>query len=141
MNVHRNGLSEVVTGADEAKLGAALAVASSGVLAEARRARQLELRDEAADLIDSAAGIDTTLPIEHRTRELVMLQGAFADLLERRGGRPLTAPEQATLDGLRAVFEGAKTIRAAEAAARAEVASAVDLAAVRAVRGVGARRP
>lgn len=136
MTSHWNGRS---TEAPPAEIDTVRAAASAFLLAEAKRSRALELRQEAADLIDASAGIDTTLPPEHRVRELSILQAGFSDLLERRDGRPLTAPEQAQLDAVRAVFDGAKAIRAAEAVARAEVAAAKDHAALRGVLGVAAR--
>lgn len=141
MKINRNGVDETASVPEEVAFTAHQATSATAVLAKSREQRAIELRQEAADLIDTSAGIDTTLPAEHRARELIMLNAAFSDLLVRARGRPLSGPEQAQLDGLRAVFEGAQAIRAAEAAARAEAAAAVDLTAVRAVPGVAGRLP
>lgn len=141
MNIHKNGRYVVASAADETALTAAVARASTVIFELERAERIMELRQEAADLIDTSAGIDITLPSEHRVRELIMMNSAFSDLLDRARGRPLAAPEQAQLDGLRAVFEGAKTIRAAEATARSEAVSAKTEGALRGVLGVAARLP
>lgn len=141
MNIHRNGRLVVASPTEEASIAAHQARVEADHLQLQIAARVLELRQEAADLIDASAGIDTALPPEHRVRELVLLNATFSDLLDRARGRPLSGPEQATLAGLRAVFDGAKAIRAAEAAARGEAASATTPGALRGVQGVAARLP
>ena len=141
MNIHRNGRVVVLDAQEEASFSERRAAIAADALVAEKAARALALRDEAADIIDESVGIDTTLPPEHRTRELIMLNSVFADLLNKARGRPLAAPEQAQLDGLQAAFDNAKSVRAAEAIARAEVASAKDATAVRAVAGVRARLP
>lgn len=141
MTIHRNGRPYSPTAQEEASLSARRAVIAADALVAEKAARALALREEAADIIDESVGIDTTLSPEHRTRELIMLNSVFANLLNKARGRPLGAPEQAQLDGLQTAFENAKSVRAAEALARAEVASAKDATAVRAVAGVRARLP
>lgn len=135
-----NGRLVPTSAADDA----ALATWAAQEVAEMRRQRIAALRQEAADLIDAAAGIDLEMPMEHRGRELAMLQATFSSLLDLARSRALTTgvgSEQAQLDALRSVFGYAGQVRAAEAAARAEVGAAVDISAIDAVASVASRLP